>query len=100
MRIKKGVRLRGLTPHMAVAVQIVGQVYMDNKIEPVITSVSDGNHSNGSLHHCGEAVDFETKSVSSPIVMDRIFRGIKANLGDEFDVVLESDHLHVEYDPK
>ena len=58
-----------------------------------ITSLRDGNHSPGSLHYDGLAFDMHyPHSVT--------VQHIKAVLGPGWDVVLEPDHIHCEYDPK
>lgn len=40
----------------------------------------------------------ESKHVADE--MDKFVKEIKESLGDEFDVVLESTHLHIEFQPK
>ena len=77
-----------------------------NKIERVyrvkygedllITSKRDGNHSAGSLHYRGDAIDcrypkgYDHQDVAT---------AVRVELGQDFDVVPEGNHLHVEYDP-
>ena len=64
-----------------------------------ITSGNDGKHGERSLHYKWQALDFRTfdwpRGKSAEIVAN-----IRRRLGKDYDVVLESDHLHVEYDPK
>ncbi len=75
----------------------------------IITSISDGVHSRGSVHKAGLAFDVrfagarrgainETKNqfAQAKLWADRLRR----QLGSDWDVVVESDHIHVEYDPK
>ena len=58
-----------------------------------ITSICEGTHSAGSLHPMGLAWDMRPcKEIS--------IKDIKKELGKDFDVVKESNHIHVEYDPK
>jgi hypothetical protein len=59
----------------------------------------DGKHMTGSLHYAGAAIDSRTRGIPLAEVQKLIAR-IKACLGDDFDVVLEIDHLHLEYLPK
>lgn len=99
MSLKKGVRINGLTPEMALGCQIVASVYASYGMNCVITSVSDGKHSRASKHYSGNAVDWRTNFLETS-EKDKIAIDCKVSLGDDFDVVLESDHLHVEYDPK
>ncbi len=53
----------------------------------------------GSLHYAGAAIDIRTRDIPLADVQKLIAR-IKACLGEDFDVVLETDHLHLEYQPK
>lgn len=96
--IKPGVKLHPQTV-WAVAIPIIFQVYRDFGVEPVITSGIDGRHSRNSLHYSGMAFDFRTRHVP-PGDLAALVATITQALGDEFDVVLESDHLHVERDVK
>lgn len=58
-----------------------------------ITSIRDGLHSNGSLHPHGDAFDFSPPKKASAVRLKEI-------LGKNFDLVIEKDHWHIEYDPK
>lgn len=65
----------------------------------VITSACDGVHMEGSKHYIGHAFDFRTYYFDKKTqYLARDF--LAASLGDDYDVVVESDHMHVEYDPK
>lgn len=95
--IKNGVDLRGLTPQMAIAYTIACRCY--GQYDCVITSASDGKHGPNSLHYNGQALDLRTRHINGQglqLVVDKL----KEALGSQFDVVLESDHIHLEYDPK
>lgn len=67
--------------------------------DAVLTSVIDGKHKVGSLHYKGLACDFRISQVL-PETLKRIEAEIRLSLSEEFDVVLEKDHLHIEFDPK
>ena len=95
--IKHGVDLRGLSPQMAIAYTIACRCY--GQYDCVITSASDGKHGPNSLHYKGQALDLRTRHINGQglqLVVDKL----KEALGSQFDVVLESDHIHVEFDPK
>ena len=96
--IKTGVKLHPSTA-WAVAIPIIFEVYRDFGEAAVITSGTDGRHMEGSLHYCGNAFDFRTRHVQPDDRM-ALATTLSAALGEEFDVVLESDHIHVEFDPK
>ena len=98
--IKSGVDLRGIKPQIAVAYTILCTIFQRHVSAPcVITSASDGTHGPNSLHYQGLALDIRTRHVI-PAMLLLIVRDAKNELGDQFDVVQEDDHLHVEFDPK
>jgi len=98
IRIKQGVDLRGLSPQMALAAAVARDVYEEARCNCVVTSGCDGTHMEGSKHYTGEALDFRTLGIAKHFVA-QIAAGVRAALGAQFDVVLEADHLHVEFDP-
>ena len=65
----------------------------------MITSAMDGTHSEKSLHYKGLALDFRIKHLSRPDDAGRITANLRRDLGDNYDVVLEKTHIHIEYDP-
>lgn len=89
----------GIRPEMAIAVLIVHGVYQNNGHDVVITSAVDGRHSRNSLHYTGAAVDIRIREISVSIV-GKIVQELKEALGHQFDVVLEEDHIHIEFQPK
>jgi len=97
MRLKSGVRIRGIRPELAVALEIAESVYRHESAELVVTSVTDSEHKRGSLHYAGQAADLRTRGLIDVI---QTANGLRDRLGDDFDVVVESDHIHVEYQPK
>jgi hypothetical protein len=50
----------------------------------------------GSLHYRGFAVDLRLPTDNK----EEIRAELAASLGAEYDVILEIDHIHIEYDPK
>ena len=95
--IKHGVKLAKQNV-WAVAMPIIFEIYRDFGVTAVITSGTDGLHLPNSLHYSGMAFDFRTRHV--PLGQrEELAAEVSRALGDNFDVVLESDHLHVEYDP-
>lgn len=105
LSLKSSVNLDGLKPQAVVGMVIVKTVYEFKKIECVITSCNDSKHGDKSLHYFGRAFDVRTKNIPSMALKIEIADLCKANLGPQFDVVLESvgldnEHLHIEWDPK
>lgn len=97
--IKPGVRIHGIGTEMVLAFYIIAEVYREFGVECVITSGIEGTHSLGSEHYKGDALDFRTRDATKTQAFG-IAEEVKKRLGDHFDVVLEGNHLHVEYDPK
>ena len=67
--------------------------------ELVITAGLDGEHSAGSLHYYGLAVDFRTRYFSEMDKM-RVASALRSKLGTDYDVVIHRTHIHVEFDPE
>ena len=65
--------------------------------EFVITSTYEGSHSPWSLHYANDAIDIRMTSWNGTPISTEILR---AELGKDYDVVQESTHIHIEYDPK
>ncbi len=99
IQIKKGVRIRAMQPPVVLAIQIAAGVYQEfNQDTLVVTSLCEGHHKRGSAHYSGRAFDLRIWGLDDNL--DRVVKKLANDLGDEFDVILESDHVHVEYDPK
>ena len=62
-----------------------------------ITSGNDSKHMPSSRHYVNAALDFRTKDLS-PAVLKEFRTKLAARLGDKYQVLLESTHLHVERD--
>ena len=98
--IKPGVDLRGIHPQLAIAYTIAALIYQEKSTAPcVITSCSDGTHGPNSLHYVGMALDIRTRHLR-PDQVHPVYVAIKQALGEQFDVVLEGTHIHIEFDPK
>ena len=66
---------------------------------PSNTLVTSGNysqHMEGSLHYQDKALDFRTRDLTKDQVVQWAGE-IQRRLGPDYDVVIESDHLHVEF---
>jgi hypothetical protein len=96
MSLKAGVRVLGIRPEMVLALRIVEAVYQAHGAPFVITSVMEGTHKRASLHYLGCAADLRLP----PHDAASIVAEAKAALGEDFDVILEGDHVHVEFQAK
>jgi len=96
MLLKAGVDISRLKREARRSLPIVAAVFAAFDEELVITSTYEGTHGEGSLHYSNDAYDVrEPLKNSASAVMQ-----LKASLGSDYDVVLEADHIHIEYDPK
>lgn len=99
MKFKKSVKINGIKPEIVIAINVVAEVYKAHGKELVVTSVTDGKHSSGSLHYIGHAFDART-FIFEAYELELVKKDIREALTDEFDVVLEEDHFHIEFQPK
>ena len=103
MRLKDdSVQIFGLSPQIIFAAYVADEVYKLYGIETgaTITSGSDGEHSDTSLHYAGNAIDVRTKHLPDSVSPATIAREIKARLNIDFDVLVEPTHIHIEYQPR
>lgn len=99
LKLKPGVRLDGLRPEIIPAIIAAETTYALYDAPLVLTSVTDGKHGARSFHYSGLAFDARTSEVTRTEAA-QIAESLREALGTCYDVVLEADHLHVEYDPK
>lgn len=105
MRIKPGTLHAAIHPSILHALDIADYLWRDiAKREATVTSLHDSEHSANSLHY-GRPGDIRCRAVDLRIndvpaaTAERLVENLKLMLGDAFDVILESDHIHIEYDP-
>lgn len=98
MKLKSGVSLRGVHWIMFQAAVLAEEVYRQYGTELVITSANDGTHGDKTLHHRGLALDLRTWTLNGREKM--VAQSLKNALGEDYDVVLERDHVHLEVSPK
>jgi len=96
MLLKAGVDISRLNREIRRALPKIETVYVQYSETFVITSTYEGNHGAGSLHYGNDAVDVGLAEANAT----KIYNVIKERLKGSFDVVLEGDHIHIEYDPK
>ncbi len=99
MILKKGVSVKQLSPQIVVAIVVADSVYKEFGKELVITSVCDGRHRKASLHYSGNAIDLRTRYFGRATAI-KVAQALVDKLTIDYDVVLEDDHIHIEYDPK
>lgn len=95
--IKPGVDMNGIRPEMT-DVKLVAMCAF-GKHGAIVTSATDRPHGRGSLHYAGLALDFRTRHLPARKA-GKIVAAMKTALSRQYDVVLEKDHIHVEFQPK
>lgn len=94
---KPGVCLE-VTPVVINAWPKIQKAFRAHGYEAVCTSANDGTHSDGSLHYVGKALDLRSRHIPME-EQQLILKSLRDTLGADWDVILESDHYHLEYDP-
>jgi hypothetical protein len=91
------VKVSNLHPKMLLAIGYAARIWAANDLPHlVITSGNDAEHMEGSLHYKNRAIDLRIWGLVAPHVAAQELREC---LGDDFDVVCEKTHVHVEWDP-
>lgn len=98
MNIKHGVSVRGLRPEILLGLLIAADTYAEhgelNRFYITSGTEPATGRKLGSRHNVGLAVDLRRPYKATEIVHE-----LRGRLGDEYDVVLEKDHIHLEYEP-
>lgn len=99
IRFKQGTKTFGIRPELIMAILVAEGIYEQYTTDIVITSVNDGRHSRTSLHYSGNAVDLRTRELPE-VKAQEVGEEIRNSLTSEYDVVVETDHIHIEFQPK
>lgn len=103
LSFKDGVSLDGIQQETIAGIHEVANVYEAWGLGLTVTSVTDGTHSQGSLHYLGLAFDCRIWDVQ-PHLMPAFINHIQEVLGPDWDVIWHpvdhKTHIHVEYDPR
>ena len=96
MLIKAGVDISRLNREIRRQLPVMAWAFEEETMdELIITSTYEGDHGEGSLHYANDAIDLRR-----PPDPDSLVKKLKRGLGKGFDVILENNHIHIEYDPK
>ena len=97
--IKEGANVRDLHPKVWEIVYEASDLFAEFDSDCIITSGLDSKHSQKSLHYLGFAVDLRTRNID--IAHAKYIVSKLRLLRDElYDIILEEDHIHIEYDPR
>jgi len=93
-------KVKGMQPEILLAIiiadQLMGKMYERNL---TLTSITDGHEDKPkSLHNPGYAFDMRTWSMNGA-EKAKFGKELSQLLGDEYDIVVEGNHIHVEFDP-
>jgi hypothetical protein len=99
LSLKTGVNVTGLRPEILLAAIVAERVCESMNVECVITSALDGKHSATSLHYAGAAIDLRVRDFLAGDAR-KIVDLIQGKLGADFQVMLEKDHAHIEFQPR
>lgn len=92
-----GARIAGLRVEALAAWMVAASVYTAHEEECRLTAGTDSKHMPGSLHYVGLAIDLGKPRANKLAV---VLADLRLYLGDDYDVVEEGDHLHIEFQPK
>jgi len=100
IRLKEGVCFNGVQPETVLAIMVAQSVFEREGQPCTLTSVCDGVHSSGSLHYVGLAFDIRTWADNKGTqladdIKQRLASALRKELGKNFDIVVESTHIHV-----
>lgn len=100
MKFKDGVIHMDMSPFLIDQYVIVDRIHLEIVgREAICTSARDGEHMKGSKHYTGEAIDLRIHDMQ-PGNAKQVVKMMRKELGPDFDVVLEKNHIHWEYDPR
>ena len=97
MKLKDGVSLEGLRDEIRATFPAIDRIHENlADQEATITSTKDGKHSaSRSAHYRGDAIDLRTWHVDG----EEYQQQLTLELGSDFVVILERDHMHVHWSP-
>ena len=96
---KSGVHVFGLHQEMLWALDRCVEVWAQTGKNVTVTSARGGAHSIRSLHYGGHAVDLRSRNLND-LEIAAIMAGLPTALGDNFDIIFEGNHFHIEYQPE
>ena len=96
--VKENVKLKGLDLKMYPVLSKALTVWQKYGKNIVITSALEGKHCKNSRHYAGLALDLRSRDIEKKYRVN-IMQDLSNALGDDFLVLLEHDHFHVEFDP-
>ncbi len=98
-KLKAGARVIGVQPEAVFGMMITMSIFHAHGVPFVVTSCTDSHHGRSSKHFTGNGWDVRSRTIPDN-VSDGLWKALTKALGVDYDVVRESDHWHIEFDPK
>jgi hypothetical protein len=95
IKLVNDANIMGLSPKMRSALVTAGGIYNRFGRDFIITCGLNGNHSFGSAHYYGFAIDTRTFFWTKK-VQEKVFKALKRELGYDYLVIWEKDHFHIQ----
>ena len=93
----------GLKPEITCTFVVIDKVLDEYQLDGILSSAIDRKHGWGSLHYVGLGIDVTWPGFQITTTQEKrqsVRDALKYRLGPNYDVVLELDHIHIEYQPK
>lgn len=100
IQLKSNIDVRGVQSELLVGLLVAEGVYAEYDVDLIITEITGGHHSKHSVHAFGFAADLRTWNLPAGTDLQEVTDKIQERLNDQYDVVLETDHIHIEFDPR
>lgn len=91
--------LAPMCAQMNTALNVLNEILSGYSKDCTITCGAEGKHSRTSLHAAGRALDIRSRDLA-PLQQQQVKRAFNGALNNDFDIVIEKDHFHIEYQPK
>jgi len=99
IKLVNGADIRGLHEDMRPGMRVAGKIYEEYGQPLTITCGLNGEHSPGSWHYCGRAIDTRTRFWDEWVV-EEVFEKLKEALPTGYRIFNEGDHFHIDYPAK
>ena len=99
VKFKTGVVLHLLRQPIVDLLNFLAKIAKEIQTNIIITSMNDGKHREGSFHYINLAVDIRIWNLPSFRTAENLTNLIRG-LHENYDVILEKNHIHVEWDDR
>jgi len=97
---RRGAKVNGIRGEIILAAVVASQVFAKHGLDCIITEATGSKHGYASIHYLGLAIDLRTSHIKTQAKLNSIMADLKSSLNEQYDIVLESNHIHIEYQPK